>query len=72
MDLYKISYNIKLRGEWHGSGSEFDARVVLTNGDAKTAITKLEKAIKKEDYEGAHPTAVKIIEVECVATDVLV
>lgn len=74
-NVYKVTYDIRVGREWlaPNNPSGWASRHVLANGDARAACARVEQEEKKRSsYDGKRVNAVRVIKVECVASDVLI
>lgn len=80
-NVYKVTFDVKLQGEWLGGPRGWSSRNVLSNGDVRDACLLLEQCELQKQYEvddvrtgktkKVRPSGVRVISVEFVVEDVL-
>lgn len=73
-NVYRITFDIRVGRTWLAGSNPngWAARSVLANGDARSAITKLERDELRRDWNGKRANAVRVIKIEQIAGNVLV
>lgn len=51
MNVFTVTYNIKMGRRWHGGHNGFDHKVVVVRGDARRAASKVEALVLKENRD---------------------
>jgi hypothetical protein len=73
MNVFKVSYDVRVGTTWLGGGNPngWTSRNVLVRGDVREACSAVEREEMRTEHEGHPVEAVRIFRVELVATDVL-
>lgn len=72
-NVFRVGFDIKVNGQW-ASGTfmqEWASRDVIVEGDARAACDKIASDEFKRQYDDIKATDIRIVNVQCVATNIL-